>query len=178
MELGTAQSTEASLPESLNQVLTTARGAVDQEFQVAQLLDTKARGLVTLGGQWFAIAQAVAAVAFATQKPHTWMLIVVGLTALAGAVALSFLFVFAWKVWKIRDQPAVSPRGLLEMRDEAEADPSSTKLVDHYAALLRDRRVANTARADALEHAQVAWFFAMGIPFIELGFALATRLLA
>lgn len=125
-----------------------------------------------------AIAQAVAAVAFATHQAHTWVIWAVGLTALAGAVALVFLFVFCWKVWRIRDEAAVSPRGLLQMRDLAESDPSSTKLIDHYAALLRDRRASNESRAAALADAQVAWFFVMGIPFVELGFAVATRLVA
>jgi hypothetical protein len=178
VETGTANPAEAQLPASLGEVLNTARAALDQEFQIAQLLDAKARGLVTLAGQWFAIAQAVAAVAFATHKPHTWMLWAVGISALVGAVAVGFLFVFSWNVWKIRDEPAVSPRGLLQMRDVAEHDPSATKLIDHYAALLRDRRATNKARADALADAQAAWFFAMGLPFIELGFAVATRLFA
>lgn len=168
--------TEAQVPESFGEVLNTARAALDQEFQIAGVLDAKARGLVTLAGQWFAIAQAVAAVAFATHKPHTWMLWAVGITALLGAIALGFLFVFAWNVWKIREEPAVSPRGLLQMRDVAEHDPSPTKLIDHYAAMLRDRRATNTTRGNALECAQTAWFFAMGIPLIELGVALATRL--
>lgn len=169
---------EAPSPEPLTEVLNTARAALDQEFQIAQFVDTKARGLVTLGGQWFAVAQAVAAVAFATKKPQDWMLWAVGITAVAGAAALGFLFFLCWKVWKLRNEAAVSPRGLLEMRKAVLSEASATKLVDHYAAMLQDRRKTNVKRADALHCAQIAWFFAMGIPFVELGLALATRLLA
>jgi len=144
---------------------------------VSAVLDTKARGLVTLGAQWFAIAQAVAAVAFATHKPATGMLVAVGIAALAGGVALGFLCYFCWRVWAIREQPAVSPRGLLTMLDKVTADASPRLLVDHYAAMLRDRRNVNKSRADALDSAQIAWVFAMVVPFVELGLALATRLL-
>jgi hypothetical protein len=51
-------------------------------------------------------------------------------------------------------------------------------LVDHYAARLGDRRKTNAVRAKNLKVAQRWWLFAMGVPFIELGLALATRLFA
>jgi hypothetical protein len=87
--------------------LNTARAAVEQEFLISERLDTKARALVVLAGQWFAVAQAVSAVAFATKKPHDWMLWTVAGTALVGAIALALLFFFCWRVWRIRDE---SPR--------------------------------------------------------------------
>lgn len=166
-------------PEGLPEVLNTARAAVDQEFQIAERLDAKARSLVTLGGQWFAIAQAVSAVAYSTRDAHGWMLWALGGTALAGGVALGALFFFAWRVWSIRDEEAVSPAGLLEMERTASEDPEALKLlVRHYASILQDRRKPNKDRADALSVAQVVWFFAMALPFVQLGFALATRLAA
>ncbi|MEA2395856.1 MAG: hypothetical protein QOJ82_3747 [Solirubrobacteraceae bacterium] len=166
-------------PEALSEVLSTARAAVEQEFQISERLDAKARALVTLAGQWFAVAQAVSAVAFATKKPHDWMLWTVAGTALAGGIALGLLFFFCWRVWRIRDEPAVSPRGLLQMHSAAVRDPDAAKLlVEHYAAMLRDRRKTNKSRADALAVAQGWWLVAMALPFVQLGFALATRLFA
>lgn len=165
--------------EALAEVLTAAREAVDKEFDIAERLDAKARGLVTTAAQWFGIAQAVSAVAFATQTPHDWMLWTVGGAALAGAIALGVLCLFAWRVWAIRDEPAVSPGGLLQMHEAAKDDPNAPKLlVQHYASLLEDRRENNRKRADALDNAQVAWFAAMALPLVQLGFALATRLFA
>lgn len=165
-----------SPPPDLTEVLSTARAALDQEFQISQFLDTKARGLVTVAAQWFGIAQAVAAVAYATKKPETWMLLSVAGVALAGAVALGVVCVYCWKAWKIRDEFAVSPMALLKMRDAISKDGSPAQLVDHYAARLKDRRSTNAQRADAVSGAEIAWFFAMAIPLVEIGLALATRL--
>jgi hypothetical protein len=166
-------------PEVLSEVLHTARAAVEQEFQISERLDSKARALITLAGQWFAVAQAVSAVAFTTTKPHDWMLWTVGGTALAGGIVLGLLFFFCWRVWRIRDEEAVSPRGLLQMHSAAVRDRNAVKLlVEHYAAMLRDRRATNKSRADALAVAQGWWFVAMALPFVQLGFALATRLFA
>ena len=162
--------------QGLSEVLSTARAAVEQEFQIAERLDSKARGLVTIGAQWFAVAQAVAAVAYATHRPHTWMVWAVGGIAFVAAAALATLFVFCSMVWSIRDEEAVSPRGLLQMRDAVLHEQALVKLVDHYASILRDRRVTNRSRADALATAQWTWFAAMALPLLELGFALATRL--
>jgi len=163
----------------LAEVLATARAAVDQAFQISERLDAKARGLATVAAQWFAVAQAVSAVAFATSEARDWMLWSVGGTALSGGIALAALFFLCWRVWKIRDEQAVSPRGLIQMHEAAMNDPNAPKLlVDHYASLLRDRRKTNESRANALADAQLVWFAAMALPLIQLGFALATRLFA
>lgn len=166
-------------PATLSEVLATARAALDQEFHIAERLDAKARGLVTLAAQWFGIAQAVSAVAFTTKQPHDWMLWTVGGTALAGGIALGALCIYCWHVWRVRDEPAISPAGLLQMHDAATQKPEAAKLlVQHYASMLRDRRKTNNARVDALGAAQFVWFAAMALPFVQLAFALATRLFA
>lgn len=162
---------------ALSEVLTDARAAVDQEFEVTQRLDAKARGLVTVAAQWFGIAQAVSAVAFTTKQPHDWMLWTVGGTAFLGAVALGALFLHSSRVWSIRDEPAVSPKGLLQMQAAARSDPKAIELlIQHNASILRDRRLSNKTRADHLATAQWVWFIAMALPLVQLGFALATRL--
>ena len=160
-------------PRDVSEAVAAARAAVDQEFQISERLDAKARGLVVVAGQWFAIAQAVSAIAYSTKDAHDWMLYWVAGTAVAGGAFLALTFVFCWNVWKLRNEPAVSPRGLMQMK---EADPAL--LVDHYASILEDRRVTNSKRRRALEVAQLLWFGAMALPLIQLGFALATRLFA
>lgn len=164
-------------PEIMPEIVSTARAAVDQEFQISERVDGKARGLVVLAGQWFAVAQAVSAVAYSTKNPDDWMLYAVAGLAAAGAITLGLTFVFAWKVWQVRDEEAVSPGGLQQMKTTALEDPHAMGLlVDHYASHLRDRRKTNRERSDALTVAQWIWFAAMALPLIQIGFALATRL--
>lgn len=165
-------------PAALPEVLNTARAAVDQEFQISERLDSKARGLVVLAGQWFAVAQAVSAIAYSTKDAHDWMLYCVAGTAAAAAVALGFTFFFAWQVWKVRPEEAVSPGGLMQMKAVADDPGSMGSLIDHYATTLRNRRLANKRRSNALEVAERVWFAAMAFPLLQLGFALATRLFA
>ncbi len=166
-------------PQVLAEVVSAARAAVDQEFQISERLDGKARGLVVLAGQWFAVAQAVSAVAYSTKNPNDWMLYAVASLAAVGAIVLGLTFVFVWKVWRVRDEEAVSPRGLEQMKVAALGDPDAMGLlVDHYASHLRDRRATNKVRSEALTAAQWIWFAAMALPLIQIGFALATRLFA
>jgi hypothetical protein len=164
--------------ENLAEVLSLARSALDQEFAVTERLDSKARGQITLAGQWFAVAQAVSAIAFSASHSRHWLLVAIGGIALLGGILLACLFFLSASVWRLRREPAVSPRALLDMKQTA-YDPESdlqAALIDHYASMLQDRRLTNRARADALSRAEWLWYVTMGIPLLELGFALAARL--
>lgn len=165
--------------QGLTEVVNVARGAVEQEFQISERLDAKARGQVTLAGQWFAVVQAVSAVAFAVKGASEGLLWAVGVSAVLGAGLLARTFICSSRVWKVRPEGAVHPQGLLDLEARAlanEADGLSV-MVHHYAAILQDRRLANKTRADALEASQMWWFLAMGVPLVQLILALAARLL-
>jgi hypothetical protein len=169
---------EEHAADDLNAIIGEARSAIDQEFAISERLDSKARGQVTLAGQWFAVVQAVSAVAYSASHPRHWLLYCVAGTALAGGLVLAVLFGFSAAVWRTRKEPALSPRALAEMKAIA-ADPDRNllpALVDHYASILRDRRVTNRTRVDALTKSEWFWYVAMTVPLSELGFALATRL--
>ena len=54
------------------------------------------------------------------------------------AIAVGATFYLCWLVWAVRDEPAVSPRGLMQMKT---ADLS--QLVDHYASILKGGGATN-----------------------------------
>jgi hypothetical protein len=164
--------------EGLSEVVIVARGAVEQEFQVSERLDAKARGQVTLAGQWFAIVQAVSAVAFAAKAVEGSLLYVVGALALAGGALLARTFWVSSKVWKVRDEDAVHPHGILQLKSKAEAEGADAMevAIQHYASILQSRRGTNRLRVEALEKAEWWWPWAMGVALVQLGFALAARL--
>jgi uncharacterized protein YneF (UPF0154 family) len=162
----------------LTEVLRLARAAMDQEFEVTDRLDRKARGQLTLAGQWFAIVQAVSGIAWAASKAEQWLLICIGAIALLGGVLLGVMFTLSANVWKIRDEPAVSPKALLAMTamaDDPEKDLQQA-MVQHYASMLQDRRRNNAERADALHKSERFWRAVMVVPLVELGFVVAARL--
>lgn len=164
--------------ESLTEVVSVARSAVEQEFQVSERLDGKARGQVTLAGQWFAVAQAVSAVAFAAKGVDGWLLYAVGLAALVGGVLLVATFVMSSRVWKVQSEDAVHPHGILQLRQRAldDDDGALDVAIRHYASLLQSRRLTNKTRVQALETAEKLWPWAMAPPLVQIGFALAARL--
>lgn len=176
LEVGDEQQRTGDLAEVIN----VARAAVEQEFQVSERLDAKARGQVTLAGQWFAVAQAVSAVAFAVKGVEGWLLYAVGATALVGGALLVIMFVQTSKVWRVREEDAVHPRGILQLKERALNDDAGALevTVQHYARILQGRRRTNKLRADALEKAEKIWLLAMAAPLLQLGFAIAARLFA
>lgn len=164
--------------QDLTQVVDVSRAALEQEFQISERLDAKARGQVTLAGQWYAVVQAVAAVAFAARGVDREWLFAVSATAVLGGLALAGAVTLSWRVWRLHDEDAVSPKGLLEMKAEATRDDGEVLelLVTHYASKLQSRRETNRSRSDALKCAERLWFVAMGLPLVELVLALCARL--
>ena len=165
--------------QSLAEVIAVARAAVEQEFQITERLDAKARGQVTLAGQWFAIAQAVSAVAFAAKGGEGLLLWLVAATAVIGGGVLVIVFVKSAQVWRLREEKALSPQGILQLRDKALADESPLEATTrHYASTLQKRRATNVDRRTALECAETWWYAGMAFPLVQIILALAVRLFA
>jgi hypothetical protein len=162
----------------LSEVVNVARAAVEQEFQISERLDTKARGQVTLAGQWFAVAQAVSAVAYAAPGVGGWLLYAVGGAALVGAGLLICTFLESSKVWRVREEDALHPKGILQLKSRATHEDADAMevAVEHYASLLQGRRRTNKLRTEALEAAERVWLAAMAVPLAQLILALAARL--
>lgn len=163
-------------PGDLGEVLNVARSLVAQEFARTDRLDAKARGLVQLAAQWYAITQAVLAVAInQSDDKGSVLLIVAGFCAIAGGIALAITFGLSSGVWKVRSEEESTPDALLAMAQDAR-DPTvdaQRQLVRNQAAALRRRRDTNKLRASALERSEAIWYYAMALPLLELALALA-----
>ena len=163
--------------DDLRQIIDAARGALDLEFQRAERLDAKTRGQVTLAGSWFAVVQAVAAVALGERAATGWIGAIAG-TAVVAGVALVVSIARAADVWKLRPQPAVDQATLGDMLTAAEREPDTfgRQLVQLYRNLLGHAQAANESRALALDRATKAWWFALVLGLVELAIALASRI--
>ena len=78
--------------QNLAHVLDTARATLDGEFARANRLDEKARGQATLAGSWFAVTQAVSAIATGTSASKGW---IIGLAVGLGLQAVTLLTAWA-----------------------------------------------------------------------------------
>jgi hypothetical protein len=107
--------------ENRARVLDIARATLDSEFLRANRWDEKARGQATLAGTWFAVTQAVSAVAAGSHVPKEWVVaLAVGLVLQAGALVMNLLRSAA--VWKARDRLEFG-RETLNALDERMSDP-------------------------------------------------------
>ena len=160
--------------EALRLVVETARQAIEQDFQIAERLDAKARGQVTISATWVAAVQAFAAIAInaaiANDNTHTWWFAgIIGLAFLQGVFFGTALF-YCTRVWRLRDVDEISQQGLKQMRDTALADPDAlaTSLIEHYRAIMAQRRAANEKRVTNLKTSVLPWAIGMALGFCEV----------
>jgi hypothetical protein len=165
-------------PGGLEEVTAAARSAVQQEFQIAERLDAKARNQVAVGGAWFALVQAVASIALKQYLDHggdrELFKVLVVLAGLAAAT-LAVSILYAYGVWKLRDEQEITHTSLAEMAAAAR-DPHTDLLeqfVQHYGYILWTRRENNKIRAKNLTKATRWWIGAVFLGLVELVVALA-----
>jgi len=166
--------------DDLKAVVSYARDLVDREIARADRIDGKSRAQVQLAGQWFAIVQAVLAVALNLNKDDFGLLVWLAAgCALLGGLALAASVFFSWGVWRLNSRvESTAPEALPMLVENAGNREHGTMhmLVSQLEYELRVRRRVNAGRVANQRKAEVAWLIAMGIPLLELCFALSSAL--
>ena len=173
--------------DDLKHVLDVARAAVDREFQRAERFDAKARGQATLAGSWFAVTQAVVAVALRSETPHCWIVAILVVLLLQGS-ALILLLAACARVWRLRERNDIGSETIAAMRGSAGDADFADRAVQLYSGILEGAQEANGRRADALESnadhgwrkhlsATSLWWAVLGIGLLELGAVVASRVI-
>lgn len=162
----------------LKPVIDAAQAALDLENQRADRLDSKARNQMTLAASWFAVVQAVAAVALKAGTPRGWVIVIAVVAVIAG-VALVVAMRMSAEVWKLRPQPAVTQETLEDMATAAQTEPETfeERLILQYRHILGHAQETNERRADALQAATVWWWLTLGLALVELTVAFLARVL-
>ena len=173
---GGTEMEQGGQPQEIGLVLDLARGALDQEFQVAERLDAKSRGQMTLAGAWFAVVQAVAGTALGIRGfDEGWALAILVLAGGSG-LALAIAVGMSYQVWKLRPERDFEPEAVVRFADLAyEPGTLSATLPDYYKRLLEERRRQNAIRVRAFRRSMWAWGFTFALPLLELLVALAGR---
>jgi hypothetical protein len=160
----------------LSILLVAATAAVDEEFKRSERLDAKSRNQVTVAGTWFAVTQAVVVglVNGTLGATHThqassfipWLAAVGGVGALLTIMAT----IVSYNAWRLRDDPTLSVKTILDYIDFARAGNAAVgvKLVGAYADIASGRRANNAKRAKAVDRAAVACGLAMVVMSVEL----------
>jgi hypothetical protein len=161
----------------IQQIVDAARSALDQEFSRAERYDLKSRNQITLAGSWFAVVQAVVAVAVGPSTSSEWIAAVLVAAAVA-AGALILAIIACAKVWQLKEQAAINHETLEDMLDAATSQQRTFRsdLVQLYRNLLAEAQLVNEKRATALESSLESWWWALALGFVELGVALISRI--
>jgi hypothetical protein len=161
--------------ENLASVLDLARSTLDSEFARANRLDEKARGQATLAGSWFAVTQAVAAIAAGPGAEKGWL---IALTVGLGlqAVSLFVLMVFAGKVWKQRGRKEVGKETLDKMKDSISEPDFMERTANFFTGTLDEAQSANAARGEDFKWAYRLWWPVLVLGIVEIAAALVSRI--
>jgi hypothetical protein len=148
---------------------------LDSEFARANRLDEKARGQATLAGSWFAVTQAVAAIAAGPGAEKGWLIalsIVLGLQA----ISLFVLMVYAGKVWKQRERKEVGKETLDPMKDSISEPDFMERTVNFFTDTLDEAQEANKKRGKDFGCAYWWWWPVLVLGLVEIAAALVSRI--
>lgn len=159
-------------------VIEAARKAVEQEWAIAERLESKARNLASFAFTWFGIVSAIAALAMKELlDADSYGLLFSFIVVLAGGAALllALLLLASDRVWRLRRHSEITEKGLEQMLYDAR-DPDvdiAERLVGQYRHVLGNRRRANKERGNAFRTAQKLWVASLIVASAELVVALA-----
>jgi hypothetical protein len=143
----------------LAQAIAVLRARIDEEFRIAERIDTKQRQSFAFAAGFFAVAQTVAFGGFAQSGFGQADRAIVAIAAVAAGF---FLIVVAHRLnngEELQPEDDLRPESIVEWANEAEdaADPEylQARLVSELARVARERTTANKQRARRYD--RVAW---------------------
>ena len=168
-----SEGTEAEIgvvAAELGQAIESGRSMVDEQFQIAERLDRKARYQAATSGTFFAVVQAIAvnAISGADLSPG-WIA-----TLAAFALPSAFLTVgslvaasSAWKTQIEKDLPVADLRDLID-RIQRGDEFALRELAHHYVNLAEERRTGNKERVKRVGKAADAALLSVALTGLEL----------
>ena len=164
--------------DRMQPVVDAARAAITQEFQIAERLDAKSRNQVVVGGAWYAGVQAIASIAIRDHIDaggHPLLFAIVIAVAIVSGVLFGVSIIYAYGVWKLRDEHEITEKSLGEMAAAARDQNVDLldQLVKHYGFILWTRRENNKKRAESFHRSIPFWIAGIFFGLVELVVALA-----
>lgn len=162
----------------LEQAIGVLRARVDEEFRIAERLDSKTRQAFALAAAFFAVIQTVAFGSFAeggvTSSERTLLLI----AAVVAGVAVSNVAHKAGRAEDLRDEADLSPSRIVDWANHAGSDPEyvRARLLSGLAEVANERTTNNESRATKYDVVADAARLALILSGVELVIAIVARL--
>ncbi|HEU5062435.1 MAG TPA: hypothetical protein VFT79_04680 [Solirubrobacterales bacterium] len=154
----------------LGQTIDSARAMVDEQFQIAERLDRKARYQAATSGAFFAVVQAIAINAISNAGLSAgWIATLAALALPAAFLTIGSLVAAssAWKTQMERDLPLADLRDLID-RIQRGDEFALRELAHHYVNLAEERREGNKQRVAKVGKAAAAALMAISLTGLEL----------
>jgi hypothetical protein len=154
----------------LGQAIESARSMVDEQFQIAERLDRKARYQAATSGTFFAVAQAIAINAISGANLSTGWIATLAAFALPSAFLTIGSLVAASHAWKTqieKDLPVADLRDLIDRMQRGD-EFAMRELAHHYVNLAEERRAGNKDRVKRVGKASSAVLLSVSLTGLEL----------
>lgn len=159
----------------LEQAIGVLRARVEEEFRVAERLDSKQRQAFALAAGFFAVVQTVAFGSF--QDVGTPGRVLLGIVALAAGLAVLVTGRRLTDGEELQPEDDVSSEALVRWCNEADGpDYVAVRIVSRLSTVARNRHESNKARALRVDAVQNATRWALILAGVELVFAVLFRI--
>jgi hypothetical protein len=161
----------------LEQAIGVLRARVDEEFRIAERLDSKQRQAFALAAAFFAVVQTVTFGSFAQDVVTSTERALLGLLALVAGIAVATTAHRLAGGEALLDEDDVNPEAVVRWCNEAaEEHYVARKIVSTLSTVAANRHESNKARGAKVDRVQLAARWALMLTGVELVVAIVTRI--
>jgi hypothetical protein len=163
--------------DDLEQAITVLRARVDEEFRIAERLDSKQRQAFALASVFFAVVQTVAFGSFAQSNLHTTQRAIIGGLAVVAGLVLITVMNRLNNAEELHPEDDVRPEAVVDWCNEADSPGYvAARLVGELSDVARRRSSSNEARAHNYDMVATATRWSLIVTGVELLIAIALRI--
>lgn len=162
----------------LDQAIAVLRGRIDEEFRIAERLDSKTRQAFAFAAGFFAVIQTVAFGSFASSGVTTEERAVLLILVVAAGGFVARIATRALAAEELQAEIDASPEAIAKWANEAGSDPEyvRVRLVGKLSKVARSRADNNETRSERYDDVVAASRLAMIVIGVELIWAIVARL--
>ena len=161
----------------LDQAINVLRARVDEEFRIAERLDSKQRQAFALAAGFFAVVQTVAFGSFSGDSVTTTERVVLGVLALLAGLAVMLTGHKLTEGEELQPEDDISADALVRWCNEADGeDYVAVRIVSRLSAVATSRHESNKTRARKVDAVHDATRVALILAGVELVFAVLFRI--
>jgi hypothetical protein len=163
--------------KDIEQAITVLRARIDEEFRIAERLDSKSRQVFALAAGFFAVVQTVAFGSFAQNRiTSTDRMIMLIATVIAGLALVAVAYRLS-RGETLLPESDIKPEAILAWCNESESDAEhvSTHLVGELSRVARCRSDNNEIRSRNYDAVATMASVALSLAGLELLIAIAVR---